>query len=133
MSAITKASDLWGKPVPAREKRSDWPIAYNAEEVECRGEALSEVWWQGRQWAVTSYGIECRDGTYVIEAKRLLEDRPEYSWPEHICEKMWVDQDDFCTAWLVALALHGVKANDPEYVRRSILKSHPQRRANGSG
>ena len=29
--------------------------------VRNRAEALSETWWQGRQWAVTAYGLECRD------------------------------------------------------------------------
>ncbi len=67
-------------------------ITYNKTPVVCRGEALSEVWWQGRQWAVTAYGLERRDGTYFIEAKRLLEDlrgEPPYSWTEHIGRKLY--------------------------------------------
>jgi hypothetical protein len=32
-------------------------------------------------------GIECLDGTYFIEGKRLLEDLPEWSWPQHMAEK----------------------------------------------
>lgn len=130
---VRSVADLMNEPIPPREKRSNWPIIYSANEIKCRGEPLSEVWWQGRQWAVTSEGIEARDGTYFIAAKRLMEDHPGYSWPEHICEKMWVDQDDFCTAWLVAIALHGARVKAPDYVRRSILKSHPQRQANGPG
>ena len=50
--------------------------------------------------AVTEFGIEARDGTYTIKADRLAENIG-HAWPAHICEKAWVDQNDFCTAWLV--------------------------------
>jgi hypothetical protein len=30
-------------------------IAYDDSFVECRGETLDGVWWQGRQWAVTGH------------------------------------------------------------------------------
>jgi hypothetical protein len=50
-------------------------IVYDKSPVAVRAEPLSEVWWQGRQWAVTAYGIERRDGAYVIEARRLA--KPE--------------------------------------------------------
>jgi hypothetical protein len=47
------------------------PPQYEAgNPVRCRGEELSSpIYWQGRQWAVTAFGIECRDGTYVIHKK----------------------------------------------------------------
>jgi hypothetical protein len=70
------------------------------------GEDLDEIWWQGRQWAVTSYGIECRDGSYHIEADRLFENAQYGGWPAHMAHKVWVDIEDFCTAWLVAIAMH---------------------------
>jgi hypothetical protein len=70
-------------------------------------EALHPMLWRGRQWAVTEYGIECLGGTYCIEAKRLVEDIQDWGWPAHMAEKDWVDRDEFATAWLVALALHG--------------------------
>jgi hypothetical protein len=49
------------------------------------------VWWHGRQWAVTEYGIERLDGTYVIDAKRLTENIETYGWPGHMRGKDWVD------------------------------------------
>jgi hypothetical protein len=70
------------------------------------GEPLHSIWWRGRQWAVTEYGIEALDGTYSFEAKRLTEDIATWGRPAHMAEKDWVDIEDFSTAWLVALALH---------------------------
>jgi hypothetical protein len=40
------------------------------------GDPLGRVLWQGRQWSVTEYGIECRDGSYHIDKKRLRRDQP---------------------------------------------------------
>jgi hypothetical protein len=79
--------------------------------VRCTGEPLNAVWWQGKQWVVTSYVIEARNGNYCIEASRLGETRPGTEslpdWPMHMADKSWIDIHDFCTAFLVALALHG--------------------------
>ena len=80
-------------------------IAADKKPVKSRGERLSPIWWQGKQWAVTERGIECRDGTYFIAADRLPGTNP--SWPIHMAGKTWVDLDDFCTAFLIALLLHG--------------------------
>ena len=52
----------------------------------------------GQQWAVTSFGIECRDGTYVIAKDRLWENEGVHSWYVHMCEKDRVDQADFAQA-----------------------------------
>jgi hypothetical protein len=85
-------------------------IAYDSVQVNVRGEPLHEVIWQGRQWAVTTYGLECRDGCYCIEAKRLTEDMSgdhPYSWIKHVGGKSWADMDDFSTAFFVACAVHG--------------------------
>lgn len=87
-------------------------IAIASDPVPLRGEALGEIWWRGRQWAVTSDGIERLDGTYVIERSRLVE-YPEESWPEHMAGKIWVDVPEFTTAWLVALLLHGAPSPAP--------------------
>jgi len=76
------------------------------ELVEVSGGRLDTIWWKGRQWAVTEYGIECLDGKYAIDKSRLLKDYPKYVWPQHMREKDWVDLHDFTTAWLVALLLH---------------------------
>lgn len=92
------------QPVP---KRGDAPIRYVDHHVANRGEAPERIWWSGRQWCVTAYGIEALDGTYPIERTRLLERLPRHSWMEHMAGKTWVDMDDFATAWLVAIALHG--------------------------
>ena len=56
-------------------------IQMDTDPVESRGDRLGKVWWQGRQWAVTEHGIECRDGTYYIAAKRLGETRGETGLP----------------------------------------------------
>jgi hypothetical protein len=75
------------------------------EPVRRQGDEL-HPWWIGRQWAVTAFGIEARDGTYAIGADRLLEDLPDYSLLDHMGGKEWVDLEDFVTAFLVACALH---------------------------
>jgi hypothetical protein len=100
-------------------------IAYDKTEVANRGEELSEIWWQGRQWAVTSSGLECRDGSYTIEAKRLAEhlrSAQPYAWTEHIGKKTWADVEDFATAYLVAVALHGFKLT--KAMRAVVMKGH---------
>ncbi len=105
-------------------------IAIDTTPVRNRGEELHETIWQGRQWAVTEYGIEARDGKYHLPAERLSETRlyqghelPD--WPLHMAEKTWVDIHDFCTAFMVALAcypefakLNGAQIR--EGVRRAI-------------
>jgi hypothetical protein len=85
-------------------------INHDTSGVKCRGQPLGEILWQGRQWAVTRDGIEARDGTYALERKRLTEDFDvRYSWVEHVGTKGWVDIEDFTTAYLVAIALFGIK------------------------
>ncbi len=87
------------------------PIVYSDTEVRNRADELSPILWQGRQWAVTEYGIERRDGTYVIEKSRLDESRADgaVDWLAHMGEKTWVDAEDFATAYFVALTLHGIQ------------------------
>lgn len=87
------------------------PVLHDKNEVRNRSEELGEVLWQGRQWAVTEDGLECRDGTYAIETKRLSEtwDDGSISWLHHMGGKEWVDKEDFATAFFVALTLHGTK------------------------
>jgi hypothetical protein len=91
--------------------------------VKLCGETLSTIWWQGKQWAVTRYGIEARDGRYCIGADRLAEtwsDRPGIpGLLRHMVEKNWVDIPDFCTAFTVALVLHGHgNTFQPEDIRK---------------
>jgi hypothetical protein len=113
--------------IPPRPRRGVNRIETSREPVKVRGEALNEVWWRGKQWAVTAYGIEYLDGTYVAEASRLAE-QPDYPWPMHMAEKTWVDIDDFTTAWMAALLLHG-KADkvDPVAVREMFGRLRPPR------
>jgi hypothetical protein len=96
-------------------------IAYDKNEVANRCEALSEIWWQGRQWSVTAAGLECRDGTYFIDKKRLLEDHG-CGWVAHVGRKTWVDVDDFATFYLAAVAMHGFRLTRAK--RAAVLKAH---------
>jgi hypothetical protein len=98
----------------------DFVIATDRTPVPVRGEALHPILWRGRQWAVTTFGIEALDGTYAISADRLAEnvDR-DWGWPAHLAAKNWTDREDFCTAWLVAIALHGARIK-PALVRNAI-------------
>ncbi len=75
--------------------------------VKVSGEQLAEVWWRGNQWAVTEHGLERLDGTYAINKAQLLEKIDEHPWPVHMSRKTWCDQDDFATAWMVSILLHG--------------------------
>src|SRR5260370_36187098 len=75
------------------------PPRYRAiGDVECGGEALSKVLWLGHQWAVTSFGIEARDGTYTIAKDRLWENEDLHGWVRHMAGKCWVDVQDFSEA-----------------------------------
>lgn len=114
----------WTMPPPPRPRRGDKPIVMGDQPVKCRGEALDQVWWQGRQWAVTSFGIEARDGTYHIAANRLAEAIDVWGWPAQVSHKNWVDPDDFITAWLVAIVMHGATAT-PGQVRAAIERAKP--------
>ena len=114
--------DEFDGPIPPRPRRETDPIEHDQTEVRCRGDVLDRVLWRGRQWAVTTFGIECLDGTYTIAKDRLFENIDVYGWPLHVTQKNWADSDDFCTAWLIALALHGSKA---KRIRAAIARSYP--------
>lgn len=105
----------------ARTLNRDVPVDSYGGNVRVRGEALHPVLWHGRQWAVTEYGMECRDGTYVIEASRLREQEPEYSWQRHMAEKNWVDQADFARAFAVACLVHRGEAI-PTDIEAAIIR-----------
>jgi hypothetical protein len=66
------------------------------------------ILWQGRQWLVTTYGIEAKDCSYSIARHRL--DDPY--WLDHMTEKEWVDVDDF------AAALHIARSGGTEALTR---------------
>lgn len=95
-------SDLDTTVVPLAGAKN-YPIRVATNEVKINygvGEDLSQpIFWIGVEWAVTSYGIECRDGTYAIEAKNLWQDEPDYNWIKHMREKEWVNMIDFRSAF----------------------------------
>ncbi len=129
-------SDTWRafdfkrlESIPPRPRRGVERIEIDTEPVRVRGEALDEVWWRGKQWAVTAYGIERLDGTYVVEASELS-GKPDYLFPMHMATKIWVDVDEFTTAWMVAILLHGqASAVDPAKVRAMFGLLRPRRLA----
>lgn len=87
--------------IKARDLESKWgPMATNR--VRNRGERLSRVFWKGRQWAATKYGVECRDGTYAIARARLWEEDDVHGWIMHMSGKHWVDLEDFAEALRIA-------------------------------
>jgi len=100
----------------------DKPILMDRAEVTVRGDPLSDLWWQGRQWAVTSFGLERRDGTYYIDAHRLAENIDTVGWPLHMTRKAWLDDEDFMTAWCIALAMHGISVTQDQ-VRGAISRA----------
>jgi hypothetical protein len=67
------------------------------------------IYWQGRQWAVTGYGIEYRDGNYPIEDSRIWEEEDGYGWVRHMAEKEWVDLPDFAEALRIARRRKAIK------------------------
>jgi hypothetical protein len=126
LTVLTPA-DLDDEPL-AMPERGDAPIEYCDNPVPLRSEPLTRILWRGRQWAVTEYGIECLDGTYAIAAKRLTENIDQWPWTMQVTHKGWVDSDDFVTAWLVALSLHGKRPSKAK-VRSAVERSHPSRSA----
>jgi hypothetical protein len=104
--------------VLSSERWGDRPIEMDCTPVKVRDYALHPIWWRGRQWAVTSFGIERLDGSYVIAAARLTGPIGVWPWPSHMAEKEWIDMPDFMTAWLVALTLHDVSAKG---ARKAIM------------
>jgi hypothetical protein len=90
--------------IKARNLDSAWG-PQSSNRVENRGERLHKIIWQGRQWAATKYGVECRDGGYAIERARLWEEDESYSWVMHMAGKGWVDLKDFAEALRVARIL----------------------------
>jgi hypothetical protein len=117
---ILTTTEFMGTAPPPRSRWKDRPIEMDTTPVKVRGEPLDPVWWRGRQWAVTAFGIEKLDGTYTIAADRLRENIGTWPWTSQICMKTWADTPDFMTAWLVALALHGA---DTTGVRDAIRET----------
>lgn len=76
------------------------PIAEFISEGRCR--TLSEtisipIYWLGRSWAVTSYGVEKFNGTYYLTWESLHRD-----WVAHLLDKGGEDILDFQAALIFA-------------------------------
>lgn len=67
-----------------------------------------DIYWVGRQWAVTGYGLQAVDqklkGKFDIEASRLWED----GLPEGLQAESWLNREDF------GKALSAARARFPE-------------------
>lgn len=114
--------------IPRRAQRGSEPIAIDRTEVRRLGEELHPVLWRGRQWAVTEYGIEALSGRYAIDKARIAEDVDTRGWPLHMGHKAWVDVDEFCTAWLVAIALFNVRVpGGAKAIRAALERAAPSR------
>jgi hypothetical protein len=92
------------KQLIARARDTDAPpSAESTNSVRVTGEALSEpIYWTGKEWAVTSFGVEARDGTYPIAKERIWENENVHGWVRQIAEKEWRDVDDFAEALRIA-------------------------------
>jgi hypothetical protein len=64
------------------------------------------VHWEGRQWAVTGYGIEALDGMYHVPFSEIGEtgERP-LPWLEALHRRYGTDRDDLAAALKVARAI----------------------------
>jgi hypothetical protein len=95
-----------------------------------------EIYWVGRQWAVTGYGLQAVDqkqkGKFDIEASRLWEG----DILESVGAERWLNLDDFEEALAVArkrfpepprkAALPQEKAAPPEEIARDMKEINPR-------
>ncbi len=83
-----------------------------------------DIYWVGRQWAVTGYGIQACDqkqkGQFDIEASRLWED----SVLESVRAQKWLNSEDFDKALSVA------RKHYPEPSRETPPPPKPVSKAN---
>ncbi len=124
--------------IEARNIAKDWfrlcPQSRN--HVHCRGEALSQILWQGTQWAVTTYGLECRDGTYHVPIQNLFgyvhvpKGRKKTKqdvmvfWFEHLSGKNWCDEDDIDHALQAALVLFNMDGTRTNVEAPFLMDEH---------
>lgn len=66
-------------------------------------ELTEPVHWQGRQWAVTGYGIEALDGTYHIPFSDIPDTPDQWpAWLNALCQRYGTERDDLAAALRVA-------------------------------
>lgn len=72
------------------------------------GGVHGDLIWQGRQWSVTSIGMEERTGRYHIDVQNLKSNDhiSNYGWLNHMQSKGWVDMPDFLAAYAIARLFH---------------------------
>ena len=117
-------------------------------EVHNQGEKLDCVLWQGKQWSVTTYGLECRDGTYHVAAKDLWDLAPKLSsektktrrcvfvhWFQHLSRKVWCNEDDIdhaLQAFLLLFDKNGkrTKITPPTLIGESEIEEYAIQCAN---
>jgi hypothetical protein len=91
-----------------------------SDRVEVIGDPLHRpVHWVGRQWAVTAYGIERRDGLYPIQMERLFEKEAYGGWVGHMAGKVWCDLEDFAEALRFYVRDKSVRKCQPACVFKS--------------
>lgn len=65
-----------------------------------------DIFWLGRQWAVTGFGMQAinqkYDGRFDIPIERLWDD----ALPEGVSDQKWFNPDDFSKALAIARARH---------------------------
>ena len=90
-----------------------------------------EIIWRGRQWAVTTAGLETlgKPVDYGVAAGQLADgwegaDESLLAWPLELAAMTWIDYRDFETAFLVALGVHqgSYPEVDLETIRSSITE-----------
>lgn len=70
------------------------------------------VHWQGRQWAVTGYGIEALDGMYHVPFADIPDEGAERPrWLEDLCRRYGTDGDDLAAALKVARSIQAAVAD----------------------
>ncbi|WP_336489559.1 hypothetical protein [Methylobacterium nigriterrae] len=74
-------------------------------------ELTEPVHWQGRQWAVTGYGIEALDGMYHVPFSDIPDGRPQ--WLDDLCRRYGTDRDDLAAALRVAYSIQAETPNGP--------------------
>lgn len=101
------------------------PWVHSTGPVERQVEILGSILWQGRQWAVTSYGLEARDGRYPINARNLSELAPgEHGLIRHMASKAWVDLPDFVAALAVARMFHAGRDRESAAIFKAFATKH---------
>jgi len=90
-----------------------------------------DIYWVGRQWAVTGYGLQACDqkqkGKFDIESARLWED----SVLEAMRELAWLNNEDFDKAIAVARKRYPAPATAPEEINTLPPASVPDLKETG--